>query len=175
MGGSRDGLEESPKIILETDRLLLQEFSLDDVEGLFALNADPEVMQYTGDKAFSSRKDTEDFILNYQDVYVKYGIGRWSLRCKKDGRYIGWCGLKKHQNGIVDIGFRLLRLEWGRGYATEAASACLTFGRDQLQFDRIIGRCHKDNIASQRVLEKIGFTLQGEAEIDGLGLALIYC
>lgn len=116
--------------ILHTKRLLLREFQLSDAEQLFALNADNEVMRYTGDAPFASLAETRSFIEKY-DAYQKTGMGRWAVVLISSEQFIGWCGLKQHKE-FVDIGFRFFKKDWGKGYATEAANACLNFGFNTL-------------------------------------------
>lgn len=147
--------------ILETPRLFLREFREEDASFFFELNEDPEVIRYTGDPPFASLEEARQFLLDY-DQYRKYGYGRWAvlLRPESDGgspEWIGWCGLKYiSELDETDIGFRLFRRYWGRGYATEAALACLDYGFRELGLRRIVGRVMKENVASVRVLEKIG-------------------
>ena len=143
--------------LLETPRLLLREFRVEDAPYFFELNEDPKVVQYTGDLPFASLEEARRFLQGY-DQYEKYGYGRWPvLRKITVPTWIGWCGLKYiPELDETDIGFRFFRRYWGQGYATEAARACLDYGFRQLELQRIVGRAMKDNIASVRVLEKIG-------------------
>ncbi len=144
-------------IIIETERLYLKAFSPDDASRHFALNSDPIVLQFTGDVAFLSEKDARSFLEQY-DHYERYGFGRWNCFRKKDDAFIGWCGLKFNEVKEIDLGYRFFRKEWNKGYATEAAKACLEYGFNTLKIKRIIGRVHPDNKASIRVLEKVGMT-----------------
>ncbi|MCO6490065.1 MAG: GNAT family N-acetyltransferase [Phaeodactylibacter sp.] len=149
------------KYILETPRLLLREFAEDDAPHFFELNEDPEVVRYTGDPPFASIEEARQFLSDY-DQYEKYGYGRWAVLLKAESAgsgpsWIGWCGLKYiPELDETDIGFRFFRRYWGRGYATEAARACLEYGFRELRLKRIVGRVMKENTASVRVLEKIG-------------------
>ncbi len=159
--------------IIETKRLGMRPFERDDGEVFFRLNNDPEVMQYTGDIPFKSIEESERFIANY-DHYQEHGYGRWTVVLKQTGTVIGWCGLKYHMEGYVDIGYRLLRSEWGNGYGTEAAQACLDFGRMHISNLPIWGRVSKDNIGSIRVLEKIGMQYFKSAECGAIQDSLYY-
>ncbi len=153
---------------LTTERLLLRPFQLADAEGFFAMNADPEVICYTGDSPFASVAEARQFIKNY-DHYDLHGYGRWTLERLLDGVYLGFCGLKYHPvTQEVDLGFRVPRLFWGKGYATEAATACLVYGFSELGLKRIIGRVDKANAASIRVLEKIGMTFHSDIDFEGV-------
>lgn len=144
------------KVIIETPRLLLYEMAVEDAENFFLLNSDWEVMKYTGDVAFKDVEDARQLVLNYPQ-YKKYGYGRWTVKLKENGEFLGWCGLKFNEDiEEVDIGYRLFRKHWNKGYATEASQASLQHGFEQHGIQRIIGRAHKDNGASIRVFEKLG-------------------
>lgn len=159
--------------IIESPRLRLREFSLDDAEDIYLLNSDPDVIRYTGDGPFSSVLDTESFIKTY-DHYSKHGHGRWTCLTRDDNKYLGWCGLKCNEDDQVDIGFRFLQRYWNQGYATEAAKACLQYGFSTLLLPVIIGRTDIKNLASIRVLEKIGMQFWKEDSTDHIANALIY-
>lgn len=143
-------------IIIETPRLVLREFSMDDAPSLFELNSDHEVLKYTGDKPFATINDAIQFVLNY-DQYIKYGIGRWAVVLKEDNSFIGWCGLKfVEELNEINLGYRILKKHWNKGYVTEAARASLEYGFKTLNLKCIVGRAMKENKASIRVFEKIG-------------------
>jgi [ribosomal protein S5]-alanine N-acetyltransferase len=140
-----------------TERLYLREMNVDDAEQAFLLNSDPEVVRHTGDGPFASVEAAREFLAAYRDYKVN-GLGRWAVLRKADDVWLGWCGLKRHPNGDVDLGYRLLREHWGQGYATEAGRACLELGFTRFSIDTIIGRVALKNVASVRVLEKLGMT-----------------
>ena len=129
----------------------------DDAENAFNLNSDPLVIRYTGDTAFASIEAAREFLLNHTD-YQRNGYGRWAMERVSDHEFLGWCGLKKLDDGEVDLGYRLMRDHWGNGYATEAAGECLRIGFKASGLGSIIGRTAKENTASINVLEKIGMT-----------------
>lgn len=149
--------------ILESARLRFRESTPDDAEHMFALNSDPEVVQYTGDGPFASIEDARSFLENYVNVFRRFQRGRWLLELKSTGEVIGWCGLKFHEdNSETDVGYRLFKKYWGNGYATEAAKAAIAYGFDTLQLNRIVAHARKENIASLKVLEKCGMKIIGE-------------
>ncbi|TSJ42520.1 GNAT family N-acetyltransferase [Fluviicola chungangensis] len=144
--------------IIETPRLFLREMTPDDAENAYMLNLDPEVLRYTGDDPFEGVEEARKFLENYES-YQKYGFGRWAMILKETGEYLGWCGLKyTPELDEFDIGYRLMKKFWGKGYATEAAEACLDLGFNQFGMETIVGRAMPENGASVRVLEKIGLT-----------------
>ncbi len=158
---------------METNRLLLREFQLSDANDMFHLNEDWDVIKYTGDPPFASKEDALEFLKNYDD-YRKNGMGRWAVITKDTNNFIGWCGLKRHDDGMIDIGFRFFKKDWGHGYATEAAKATLQYGFETLKIIQIIGRATKANVASVRVLEKLGMTYWKDDVCKGLDDAVYY-
>ena len=155
--------------VLDTPRLILRPFELADIESSWVMNKDAEVSRYTGDGGVVSRDEMERRIR--EDVmgdYEKYGFGRLAVEVKGGERFIGFAGLKYLEDlKEVDLGYRLMKKYWGRGYATEAASACLDYGFDQLNLSEIIAMVLPANTASIRVLEKLGFTYSEDRIEDG--------
>ncbi|MFY0643777.1 MAG: GNAT family N-acetyltransferase [Bacteroidia bacterium] len=155
------------KTIAETERLILREFDpLKDANNAYELNADPEVIKYTGDPPFESVQAAQDFLANYTD-YKRNGYGRWAVELQ-DGTFIGWAGLKLEENGIVDLGYRFMKKYWGKGYATEAARVCLDLAFNRLGIQEVIGRTASENTGSIKVLDKCGFEFWKEDECNGI-------
>ena len=158
---------------LTTPRLLLRNLTQADAESFYRLNADPEVIRYTGDDAFADIEAARTFLEGY-DHYEKYGFGRWAVIRKEDNEFLGWCGLKyTPEADEYDIGFRFFKKYWNMGYATEAAQASLDYGLNDLGMKTIIGRAMKANTASIKVLEKIGMTYWKPMDFHG-GEGVIY-
>lgn len=156
------------KTVTETSRLYLRELTPDDAQSFYALNADPEVIRYTGDAAFDSVMAAKDFLTSYVAVYAQYKRGRWAVIRKSNGEFLGWCGLKYHpEENITDLGFRFFRQFWNHGYATESAAACLHYGFNKLGLTEIHGHAMTANAASVRVLEKLGFTFVRNITFSG--------
>lgn len=157
--------------VLQTERLWLRAFSLQDAALVYSLNSDPEVVRFTADP-FRDLAHAEQVL---RDVilpqYRLPGMGRLALHRRRDGAFIGWCGLKRGADGDVDLGYRLARAAWGEGLATEAAQACLAQGLGPLRLPRIIGRASIENVASIAVLRKcgmqhVGRTLDGDEVVE---------
>ncbi len=161
------------KPITETPRLMLREFALDDAKKIWELNSDPEVIKYTGDPPFETVEEAREFLLNYKD-YKKFGFGRWVVITKASNSFIGWCGLKFNEQNLVDLGFRFFKKEWNKGYATEAAHACLDFGFKELHLKEIIGRVASQNKASIKVLEKLSMVFWKKDNCKGIEDSLYY-
>jgi RimJ/RimL family protein N-acetyltransferase len=137
------------------------------------MNLDPDVIKYTGDVAFKSIEEAQDFLNSY-DHYNKYGFGRWAVIRNLDEEFLGWCGLKyTPELEEYDIGFRFFQKYWGIGYATEAAKACIDWAFQKKDIKVIVGRAMSENIASCKVLEKIGLKYLRTIEIEE-GQELIY-
>lgn len=160
------------RFLFESRRLGYREFIPDDAHDLYLLNSDPEVIRHTGDAPFHSEEEARAFILGYSN-YQDDGFGRWSVVRRVDQQYLGWCGLNRIGEDI-DLGYRFFQSVWGRGYATEAAQACISFGFGQLGISRIIARALPENIASWKVLEKVGMNFAGFGQCKGLDGARIY-
>ena len=153
--------------VLETERLYLREITEDDAESAYQLNLDEDVIKYTGDASFHDIDTARTFIKNY-DHYLKYHFGRWAVIRKTDETFLGWCGLKYiPELDEIDIGFRFFKKFWNKGYATESAIACLELGFHKFNLQQIVGRARKENIASIKVLEKIGLHYWKDFDFDG--------
>lgn len=154
-------------MILETQRLYLREMQPSDAENAYLLNLDPEVIQYTGDDAFESVEAARSFLEAYLSYHL-YGFGRWAVIRKEDDAFLGWCGLKYlPEEDQYDIGYRFMQKYWNQGYATEAALPCLALGFEKFGMQTIVGRARKENLASIKVLEKIGLSFVEDYEEDG--------
>jgi ribosomal-protein-alanine N-acetyltransferase len=150
-------------IILETDRLLLRTEEPGDEAVFCAMYRDPEVMRFLGrgvpDQTPEETRQRLDRLLGHHD---RHGFGLWVVVEKATGAVLGVCGLKYLDGGPeIEVGYHLARAAWGKGYATEAAAACLRHGFERLRFDRIVGVVREANRASRRVLEKIGLRYEG--------------
>lgn len=161
-------------VIIETERLLLRTFSEDDAELIYQLNLDPEVTRYTHDPVRDRAHAKEILETVILPQYALYNYGRWAVHVKHQvnpaaAGFIGWCGLKmRSELNEIDLGYRFMKKAWGRGFATEAAAACLKYGFEQLGLDRIVGRALPDNEASLKVLKKCRMKYAGEEVIEGL-------
>jgi RimJ/RimL family protein N-acetyltransferase len=157
-------------LIIETDRLLIRPFTMDDIEPAHAMNLDTEVSKYTGDGGVVSLKETERRII--QDVlgdYRKHGYGRLAVVLKKENIFIGFTGLKYLEDmDEVDLGYRFMSKYWGQGIATEAARACVKFGFEAMELKKIIAMVLPENLGSIRVLEKLNFEYEKDIIEDDL-------
>ncbi len=155
--------------LLTTPRLLLRPHAPEDVDFMVRLNADFEVVRYTGDVAFEDPSEALAVIRSLQAQYAERRMGRLVAIERETGQPVGWCGLKWHADeGVADLGYRFLRDRWGRGYATEASEACIRFGFIDLDLPMLIARVVPANVGSVRVLEKLGFSRIGPTDCEGM-------
>lgn len=153
-------------IELETERLIMKQMCEADAPGMFELNSDKEVIWYTGDKSYYIEQ-TKQFIKNY-DQYTKHKMGRLNTFLKSTGEYIGWCRLKYLAgSNKVDLGYRLHKRYWGKGYATEASIESLNYGFKTLHLDEIIATAMKPNVVSINVMKKLGMSYSHDETCGG--------
>ncbi len=151
------------QISIETERLLIRPLALSDDKGMFELDSDPEVHRFLGRKPVQTIDECRKVIEFVRQQYIDFGIGRWAVTEKENGDFVGWTGFKMMKDmvnghtGHYDFGYRLVRRFWGKGYATESGKAALEYGVRSLKFADIYGMTDVDNVASRRVLEKLGF------------------
>lgn len=156
------------KIITQTERLYLREFTEKDGIHFFEINNDPDVIQYTGDEPFNSLEEALHFIKNYAE-YKKNNMGRWAVCLKDTEEFLGWCGLKYHlDKKIVEVGFRFYKKHWSKGYASEAAKASFEYGFRELKLKEIYAHAHIKNLNSHKVIKKCGMHYIKQFDYDGI-------
>ena len=164
----------SMKIFAETERLILREIVQSDENGFFELDSDPEVHRYLGNKPVESIEEVRAVIKFIRQQYIDNGIGRWAVIEKNTNSFIGWAGLKLVKESInnhtdfYDIGYRLQKKFWGKGFATEAAKAAIDYGFNQLKLNEIFALADINNHASRKVLEKAGLKYIETFEYEGM-------
>ncbi|MFZ0297777.1 MAG: GNAT family N-acetyltransferase [Candidatus Sulfotelmatobacter sp.] len=158
-----------PPQILETPRLILREFSTDDVDALERVLSDPETMRFY--PAPLDRAGVEKWIVRNCRRYAQDGHGLWAMVLKTNGELIGDCGLTVQPVDTTDeieIGYHVRRDYWGQGLATETARACRDYGFARLPVDHIISLIRPENLPSRRVAEKNGMTIWKEVMRKGI-------
>lgn len=155
------------KVILQTTRLILRQFTEADAALILELNSDPEIVKYVHEPTLKTIEHAQDILNNIILPQYQNNLGRWAIHTKHNMDFIGWCGLKYlPEPDEVDLGYRLMQKAWGHGYATEAAQASLEHGFNELNLKLITGRAHIENLASIKVLEKIGMDFISEGIVD---------
>jgi RimJ/RimL family protein N-acetyltransferase len=159
-------------IILETPRLALRQFTEDDVDNLFDLNSDPEVMRYlTGGKP-TPREEIRDRIVPFHlAAYDRFDrLGTWAADSAATGEFLGWFHFRPGPGTDItniSLGYRLRRPVWNKGYATEGSRALIDMGFTGLGVERVFSHTLTVNIASRRVMAKCGLTLVRTAPYEG--------
>jgi ribosomal-protein-alanine N-acetyltransferase len=148
--------------ILETERLLLHQFSTEDAEFILELLNEPSFIQNIGDRGVRTLEAARAYLLNGPIAsYAKNGFGLYLVALKETDESIGMCGLIK-RSGLedVDIGYAFVPRFWSKGYAVEAAQAARTYAKDVIGLKRLIAITDPANEGSIRVLEKIGLRFE---------------
>ena len=150
---------------LETERLIIRPITLDDLQDFYEMDSQPEVHIYLKNQPIKTIDETK---VNIDILLLKYetlGISRLAVIEKESGKMIGWTGFKyieekeaiNNRFDFLDFGYRYRKETWGKGYATEAAKACIDFYRENMTELKLNAITHVDNAASRNVLEKVGF------------------
>lgn len=151
-------------VFLETERLVLRQFTTDDVENLFDLDSDPQVMHFITGGRGTSREYIEQTLLPY---WLKFydespALGCWAAADGTTGEFLGWFHFRPgdgHPDDEPELGYRLRKSAWGKGYATEASRALIDKGFTEFGVRRVLAETMSVNTASRRVMEKCGMRL----------------
>lgn len=150
------------KIFVETKRLILRELIPSDDIGMFELDSDKEVHKFLGNNPIQHIEQSRQIIELVRQQYVANGIGRWAIIEKSSNNFLGWTGLKlvkeeiNNHSYFYDLGYRLLKKHWGKGFATESAKAALDYRFDKLKLLEVYGSADRNNTASRNILLKVG-------------------
>lgn len=151
-------------VFLETQRLVLRRFTPDDADNLAMLDADPDVMRFvTGGIPTSRDEIVNDYLPAFLAYYDRYeGFGFWAVTEKASGEFLGWFHFRPGPDaapGEVELGYRLRKTAWGKGYGTEGSLALIRKGFTELGVQRVVAEAIAVNAASRRVMEKSGLRL----------------
>jgi RimJ/RimL family protein N-acetyltransferase len=154
---------------LRTQRLVLRLWVPEDLEPFAAFGADPETMRYFPSTHTRDRSDA--VARHFADALDERGWGFWAVEVLGGAPFIGFVGLgepefEAHFTPAVEVGWRLGRQHWGKGYATEAAQAAVEFGFRELELDEIVAMTVPANTRSRRVMEKLGMTHDPTDDFD---------
>jgi RimJ/RimL family protein N-acetyltransferase len=160
-------------IVLKTPRLVLRQFTEDDVDNLFNLNSDPEVMRYLTGGRPTPRDQIRDQIIPFHlGVYDRLDrLGTWAAESTATGEFLGWFHFRPGHDSDditnIELGYRLRRSSWNKGYATEGSRALVSVGFTDLDVERVFALTMAINTGSRRVLEKCGLTLVRTIPYEG--------
>jgi ribosomal-protein-alanine N-acetyltransferase len=154
---------------LRTARLLLRQWRRDDLKPFAALNADPEVMRYF--PAPLSRRESDGLARTAHALIEARGWGLWAVEVVETRLFIGFIGLAEPRfeadfSPAVEVGWRLHRCQWGRGYATEGARAALAYAFDELSLKEVVSFTSAVNLRSRRVMERLGMIHDPRDDFD---------
>lgn len=169
-------MSQAAKIILETKRLILRRQVIEDLDDLWTLYCNPEITKYIPDAplSFEETKEELEWFMNGHPKNPELGL--WATILKENGKFIGRCGLLPwtiEGQKEVEVAYTIAQDYWGQGLGSEAAQAILQYGFEKLNLSRLICLIDSENIASQKVAEKIGMTFEKEGR-DETGPFLIY-
>jgi RimJ/RimL family protein N-acetyltransferase len=150
-------------LVLETERLVLRPFTMDDAPFILTLLNEPSFLRYIGDKKVRTLEDARQYLLNGPIAsYERNGFGLCLVELKDSQTAIGMCGLlKREELPDPDIGFAFLPDFWNKGFAFEAAAAVMNDARARLKLNRILAIVNPDNYASIKLLERLGMKFAG--------------
>lgn len=158
---------------LTTERLLLRPWRDSDLASFAALNADPVVMEHFPGTLTQSQAD--NLAQGIREDMAERGFGWWAAEVRGGAPFIGFIGLSVPEFGahflppgktVVEVGWRLARKHWGRGYATEGARECLRFGFQDLGLEEIVSFTTTTNLKSQAVMQRLGMTRDPADDFD---------
>lgn len=149
---------------IETRRLQLRHFTLNDTDDLYRIYRHRKLFKYMSDEKPLLREQARGLIHSLTETWQQHGFGVWAIVYKKHQKLIGHCGFKFLENTPeIQMGYLLLPSYWGMGLGTEAASAALKYGFEITQLERIVAIAKSENIASRRVMEKVGMKYEKDA------------
>jgi RimJ/RimL family protein N-acetyltransferase len=154
--------------VLETDQLIIRWLTVEDAAFILELVNDPSWLRFIGDRGVRTLEDARNYIVKGPvEMYGRLGFGLYLVELKGEGVPIGTCGLIKRDSlKDVDIGFAFLPSFRGKGYAYEAASAVLAYGKKTLGLERIVAIVSPGNERSIRLLEKLGFKFEQRVRLS---------
>lgn len=155
--------------MLETERLLIRKFTLDDLDKLIELRSDAEVIKYLGGRRMQNPESIEKRLRFYIDCYAKFGYGMCAMIWKETGEMIGWSGLQPlEETGETEVGYGMIKEFWGRGIGFECARVWLEYGFNQAGAERIVAVAVPENRGSWRIMEKCGMKYEKIDEHYGM-------
>ena len=154
---------------LTTSRLILRAFTKEDVDPLHHILGEKEILRYFPNPSPPSRDKVEKLISARLGHWEEHGYGWWAIEQRLKKGLIGWSGLLfLPETKEVEVGYLLGKAFWGKGLATEAAQACLQYGFKNFAMEIIVAIVHPENMASQRVIKKLGMSFVDEARYFGM-------
>ncbi len=164
---SSPNYEDIPELLksfskVQTERLRFRPLEMSDQQNLFAIMSDPEVSKYNRWDVHQTVSQSEDYIQAALDLYAQGQYLEWAV-CQEDNQLIGFFGIVwwMPDYASVELGFSLNRAYWNRGLISEALTALIHWGFAEMKINRFEAQCEINNVSSQRVLEKLGWSCEG--------------
>jgi len=165
--------------LIKTERLSLRMFEDCDFDSVLQLFNDEEVQKYLSPENRRNREQLEVTLKKMLEHWKERGFGLWCVSEKHNGKLLGYCGFQYFDQTLnVEIVFAFLKDFWAKGFATEAANACLKFGFEELWFEKVFATTHLENTSSCRVLEKIGMVFEEKSvhyKVETLAFSISRC
>lgn len=143
---------------IETERTLLRQIKLSDLDNIAELNSDPEVRKFFPDGT-QNREQTAERLKEFISFYKTKGLPGFVILDKKSGEFLGRCGFGPLDTGEVEVGYLIVKKLWGKGYASEVLNALLSWSKNNINKDYILAFAPLNHKASHRVMEKSGMEL----------------
>ena len=155
--------------VRRTERLVLRRWREEDRAPFAAMNADPEVMEHF--RSPLTREESDALVGRIEAAFERHGYGLWALEVAETGEFVGFAGLAvpsfaAHFTPAVEVGWRLARAAWGRGYATEAARSALACGFDEAGLPEVVSFTTTTNVRSQAVMARLGMAHDPADDFD---------
>ena len=153
---------ESTVPTLTTRRLVLRRLTVEDADAMFAYLKDPRLTEFVSWEHHASIERTVLYLMTVEAAYRDAGLLEWGVTTRRGGRLVGTCGFARVDldHARAEIGYTIGRRFQGRGYATEAAAEVMRYGFEELGLNRIEAQCAVGNVASERVLAKLGMRFE---------------
>ncbi|MFL6060206.1 MAG: GNAT family N-acetyltransferase [Marmoricola sp.] len=153
---------------LRTERLLLRPFAESDAEDLYLLQSNARVLRYWDEPPWTDRSRAERFFATCRRMAEEGSGARVAVERTEDSAFLGWCTFNRWNPDFrsASLGYCFTEAAWGHGYATETARAVLQWAFDTLDLNRVQSETDTRNTPSARVLEKLGFQLEGTLRED---------
>ena len=154
-----------PGMEIATSRLRIRYFRKEDLEQYAPIVADADVMKFVGGP--QSEKEAKNYLAEMIDLSSRFGIGRYAVELLSDHSLIGFCGFRP-AGDYLDFGYRYAKSTWGKGIGLEAALAVRKYGLHVLKLETMEAGAAKENLASIKILERMGFKYREELVYEGV-------
>ena len=171
MAESRYQTMSNQILSIQTPHLILPSLQSTDAEAMYKIYQTEGVLRYFPNPKPPPLEKIQRFIAEQQAHWEKYGYGNWGMVPKGQFEIVGWVGLQYlPELDETEVGFLLDKPFWGKGYATEAALASVRFGFEETKLDHLIALVHPENLASRRVIDKLGMIYVNSLALWGIEL-----